>query len=72
MSSRNLEWCTCKENQNHSWTVLKRKSNKQKAEQLDKLIELYKKGDWDKVSKLFGALSNAYEVDIVVYKWEEN
>ena len=29
-------------------------------------------GTWEEVSKLFETLSNAYEVDIVVYKLEEN
>lgn len=67
----NLEWCTCKENQNHSWTILKRKSNKQKAKILDKLIELYKNKNWKEVSKLFEKLSNEYGIDIVVYKFEE-
>nr|DAU67687.1 MAG TPA: homing endonuclease [Caudoviricetes sp.] len=64
----NLEWCTYKENQNHSWTILKRKSNKEKAKVSDELIKLFANGDWNKVECILNELSEKYDVDIVVYK----
>lgn len=67
----NLEFCTCKENQNHSWSVLRRKSNKTKAEILDKLISLYRKNKNDDIKDILKDLSNEYGIDIIVYEWND-
>lgn len=68
----NLEWVTTKENQNHSWNVLKRKRYKQEYYKLINKICLLKEkllahGDWQKVEAIFKDIfENEQEIELKI------
>lgn len=70
----NLEWVTEKQNQQHSWEVLKRKKYKQEYfNLLNKIknlkLKLIANGDWDKVEKIFKELfENEENIDFQIWK----